>query len=499
MLPRAKAPKLLLVLGALVLVACDEPQPIEPPDNGGGGGGSLTIQSTDPAAAATDANFGAPVTAVASAALNSSSVTFTSASLVSLPGDVDVPRTVLLTGGGNTVLMSAALLPGTEYRASLAPTIQSTLGTQLGTAYTWSFTTRAFQAFALDSGRTGYAGRLGLARDNTGTLHAVYADSVNGDLFYATCAAVCSTGASWTIVPIDTVGNIGSSSAIAVDGNRRVHIIYRDDEHMRLRYATCTAPCGAATIFRFATVDSSSVGVGLAPSITVDGNNNVHAVYYDFIGTWLRYATCTAVDCAIAAAWSSGNVDFGPFVGNTNTIIADQSNRLHVAYSDSSTGRLRYATCAISCASLNAWSVGDISLTQFGRDPSLAVVANGTLSASYFIGDGGDLGYAECASNCLLPSSWNTTTLQSTGIVGQGSVISVNAQNRRQIIFADSTATTLRYGTCVNTCTNSLRWQYSTVQSNVGIVRSTQAVTLPDNSLQVLFLAWGGTAVRFAQ
>ena len=39
MLARAKALALTVVLGAVVLTACDEPQPIEPPDNGGGGGG----------------------------------------------------------------------------------------------------------------------------------------------------------------------------------------------------------------------------------------------------------------------------------------------------------------------------------------------------------------------------------------------------------------------------------------------------------------------------
>ena len=139
MLARAKALALTVVLGAVVLTACDEPQPIEPPDNGGGGGGGLALTSTDPAAGSTTANFSGPVTAVFDHALNSSTVTVTTASLVSQPGNVDVPRTVLVTGGGNTILESAALLPGTEYTATLAPSIQSTLGSTLGTAATWTF------------------------------------------------------------------------------------------------------------------------------------------------------------------------------------------------------------------------------------------------------------------------------------------------------------------------------------------------------------------------
>ena len=301
MLARAKALALTVVLGAVLVTACDEPQPVEPPDNGGGGGGGLALTSTDPAAGSTTANFSGPVTAVFDHALNSSTVTVTTASLVSQPGSVDVPRTVLVTGGGNTILESAALLPGTEYTATLAPSIQSTLGSTLGTAATWTFRTRPFTSFPLDSGRTGYAGRLGLARDNTGALHAVFADSVQGDLFYATCAAACAIPGSWSVIALDTLGNIGSSSAIAVDGNRRVSIIYRDDQNTRLRYATCTAPCSQLTNFRFATVDASSIGVGLAPSLAVDSNNNLHAIYYDFINAYIRYATCTAADCALDA------------------------------------------------------------------------------------------------------------------------------------------------------------------------------------------------------
>ncbi len=498
MLARAKALALTVVLGAVVLTACDEPQPIEPPDNGGGGGGGLTLTSTDPAAGSTTANFSGPVTAVFDHALNSSTVTVTTVSLVSQPGNVDVPRTVLVTGGGNTILESAALLPGTEYTATLAPSIQSTLGSTLGTAATWTFRTRPFTSFPLDSGRTGYAGRLGLARDNTGALHAVFADSVQGDLFYATCAAACAIPGSWSVLAVDTWGNIGSSSAIAVDGNRRVSIIYRDDQNTRLRYATCTAPCSQLTNFRFATVDASSIGVGLAPSLAVDSNNNLHAIYYDFINAYIRYATCTAADCALDASWASGILDPGPFVGRTNTIIT-QDNQLHAVYSDSVGGRLRYATCAVSCTQVGAWAIGDISLTEFGRDPSMAIAPNGTLSVSYFIGVTADMGYAECISNCLLSTNWNTTALQTAGIVGRGSTLSVNAQNRRQIIFADSTASVLRYGTCVNTCTSASRWRFASVQDNVGLVRFPAAVVRPDNSLQVLYLAWGGTAIRFAE
>jgi hypothetical protein len=503
MFPRPKAARpLLIAVLMLLLVACDEPVPVDPPDNGGGGGGgggTLSITSTNPADGATTANFSAPVIATVSRAVRGASVTVTSATLVAQPGGADVPRTVVVARGGTSIETSAALLPGTQYVATLGGSIQATTGSTLGTPVTWTFTTRPFASFALDSGRTGYAGDLGLARDNTGALHAVYADSVQGDLFYATCAALCTAAAGWTLVALDTAGNIGSSSAIAVDVSRRVHIVYRDDQRQRFRYATCAAPCTGRASFSFATVDPSSIGVGTSPAIAVDSTGTVHTVYYDFIGTYLRYSRCSAADCAVDANWVSGTVDFGPFVGRTSAIAAAAAGTLHLAYADSANGRLRYAVCSLNCTGVGAWALSDITLGERGQEPAIAVAGNGTLSVSYYAAATDDLGFAECPQQCTLSTNWAVVPLATEGLVGRGSALSVDSRNRLQLIYSEDNGTALRYGTCVNGCTTASRWRFSDVQVNAGIVRSPVAVVRPDRSLQVAYLAWGGRAVRFAE
>lgn len=490
------------VLLAFLLGACDEPTEIPPPDNGGGGGGgSLTIASTSPTDGSINAEFSSSVTAVPSIALLSSSATVTSVALATEPGAVDVPRTIIVSNNGMLLEMSASLVPATTYRATLASSLQATIGATLGTPYTWTFTTRAFQTFALDSGRTGYAGDLGLARDNTGGLHAVYADSVQGDFFYATCPSNCSASASWRLVALDTTGNIGSSSSVAVGTDNRVHITYRDDRQQlpRLRYATCLAPCADLLSFRFATIDQSSLGVGVQPSISVGQDGSLNITYYDFVSAFLRYAECTAADCAVDGNWSVGTIDNGPMVGRSSALVVDAAGLRQVVYADSLNGNLRYATCAASCTSVNSWLISNISVGDRGEEPSLAIGNNGTLFLTYFARATGDLVYGECTTNCLLPGNWTMTPLQTTGIVGRGSQISINARNRRQVIFADDDGTALRYTTCVNTCTQANRWRFGVVQTDVGVVRSPAAVTRPDNSLQILYLARGGIAVRFAE
>lgn len=492
-----------VVLGGLLLGACDEPSPLPPPDNGGGGGGgTLTIVSTSPAAGSTTAEFSSPVTAVPSVAVQSASATVTSVALSTEPAGIDVPRTVLVTNNGLQVEMSAALVPATAYRATLGSTLQSTTGALLGTPVTWTFTTRGFQTFALDSGRTnGYAGDLGLARDGTGGLHAVYADSLRGDLFYVTCPANCTVAASWRLVALDTTGNIGSSSSVAVGSNNRVHIAYRDDRQQlpRLRYATCLAPCADLTSFRFATIDQSSLGVGIAPQIVVGADGSINITYYDFVSAFLRYAECSAADCAVDGNWSVGTIDNGPFVGRSSALQVNAAGLRQVVYQDSLLARLRYAVCAANCTAVGAWLASDISAGDQGKEPALALGNNGTLFLTYYAASTGDLIYGECLSSCSLTTNWVLTPLATPGLVGQGSQVSVDARNRRQVIYADEGATALRYATCVNTCTNSARWRFGDVQTDVGVVRTPVAVTRPDNSLQVLYLARGGTTVRFAE
>ena len=134
------------------LAACDEPSPLPPPDGGGGGSTPLVIDSTKPAGNALVAPFGQPVFAFTDSAVQPSTLTVTSFSIVTdSVTPIDVPRQVSVQGG-NRLQAVASLLPGTKYRATISTTLRSTNGGALPAPHTWTFTTRPIAHFPLASG-----------------------------------------------------------------------------------------------------------------------------------------------------------------------------------------------------------------------------------------------------------------------------------------------------------------------------------------------------------
>src|SRR2546427_562188 len=85
------------------------------------------------------------VSATFSRALNPATVTTASFSLRAAGAAADVPATVTLNATGTvaTLTPTTPLVAGTVYTATVAATVTDTIGTPLGTASTWSFTTNA--------------------------------------------------------------------------------------------------------------------------------------------------------------------------------------------------------------------------------------------------------------------------------------------------------------------------------------------------------------------
>jgi hypothetical protein len=483
----------LLLLGGLA--ACDEPVPLPPPDGGGGGGTPMTILSTSPAASAPLAAYGLPVSAITSQPLNASTATITSYTVAEDPSGVDAPRRILVVGG-TTLQATASLVPNTTYRATITRALQSTTGSVLAAPYTWTFKTRPIAAFPLATG-TGFFGHLALAADSSGGLHAVYADSVNGDLIYAECAANCALAANWSTLGVDTVGNVGSSSAIGVDRNGRVHVVFRSDRLQTLRYATCLTACTDLLSWSFATVDNSSSQIGINPSISVTPDGIVQTTYYDGINSFLRYARCLAA-CTLDANWQTGTPDTGPFVGRSSAIVVDGATR-HVVYQDSAGRSLKYATCTTICTGTAEWVVRTVSLVDGAQDPAIALGPNKELAVTYSAAIGGAVKYSSCLSACVTVANWTNIVLATTGLAGQAGGVTVDINGRVQTVFIDNGLDRLRYATCSSVCTDVTRWRYSTVEEGIGLARSPAIVPGRDGALEMLYLATNGTIVKFAE
>jgi len=406
-------------------------------DGAGPGAGSLAVDSTRPATGATGIEAGTTVRAYFNEALNPSTVT--SATFTLSTGASDLASQVAYDAGRKAAVLSGPILPGKTYDATVLTGIRDVGGTPLPAAHAWSFTTRTWQPVAVD--QTGTVGRYSsLAVDGTGQVHVSYFDDTNSELKYATCAASCTTAATWQTVTVDQGG--GSYNSLAVDGTGGVHVSYRDGTD--LKYASCAANCMTAASWATVVVDQGG-DLGAYSSLALDGSGRVHVSYSD--GTDLKYATCPA-GCTVAANWTNVAVDQTGYAGAYSSLAVDGSGRLHVSYFEETKGDLRYATCAADCSTAANWqTVAADEAGDIGYSASLAVDGSGRLHVSYADFTNGDLKYATCAADCTSPSSWQTTALDHTGNLGgeDYTSLAVDASGGVHVSYFDDTNADLKY------------------------------------------------------
>ena len=116
-----------------------------------------------------------------------------------------------------------------------------------------------------------------IAIDSNGFKHISYYDATlsgGRDLMYAT-----DTSGSWVVTTVDSAGVVGEYTSIAIDSNDVVHISYHDGSNSDLKYATCSSGCTTASNWDLVSVDTTSTNAGEYTSIAIDSNDGVHISY----------------------------------------------------------------------------------------------------------------------------------------------------------------------------------------------------------------------------
>ncbi|MEW6407977.1 MAG: chitobiase/beta-hexosaminidase C-terminal domain-containing protein [Patescibacteria group bacterium] len=168
--------------------------------------------------------------------------------------------------------------------------------------------------------------RSSIASDSNNKIHISYYDRTGEDLHYATntnSGGCIADG--WYCRVIDSPGNVGGWSSIALDSNEKVHISYCDDTNYALRYATNSAGSWITS-----TLDSSG---GAWSSLAIDPNNKVHIAYNSLDG--LKYNTNAY------GSWIPVVID--SVVPQQLSLALDFNNKTHISYYDSTNKDLKYA------------------------------------------------------------------------------------------------------------------------------------------------------------
>ncbi|HEX5818863.1 MAG TPA: hypothetical protein VFY20_08285 [Gemmatimonadales bacterium] len=315
-----------------------------------------------------------------------------------------------LVGDRRTFSMDVAMLPGQEYVLELTTSLQGTGGEKLATAQSVTFATRAPRVADIVPASASL--RQWIALDAEGGRHVLSIDASAGTVTYGTCR---------------------------------------------------TADCGSAGAWASAVVESVPLSALATGSIAVDAQGRVHVTYPILATTTLRYATC-AGSCEAAANWTRADVDTSANPGLWSAIRSDAAGRLHVVYSDWGDGGLRYATCAVTCATTADWASVALPVPLQGvQDVDLAVAGSGTLSVILRgQGTAHSIVVAECVAVCLSTAAWQVGTLLESAQPSGGTAIAVDVDGVRHAAF-QAASTQLVYATCQRECGEAGQWQRVTL------------------------------------
>jgi hypothetical protein len=304
---------------------------------------------------------------------------------------------------------------------------------------------------AVDS--TGNVGQYtSLALDAMGNPHISYFDITNGSLKYVTKANGGWLPPENVDTEVDSFDVVGLYTSIEIDAEGIPHISYlADTPHLDLRYAVRIGGSWSVE-----TVDSTG-DVGYFSSLALDPQGNPHISYFDATNNFIMYATKQGTSWTKMAVDSLG----GPFC--YTSIAVDALGVPHISYRYYSEADLMYAVKIGG-----VWSRRTIDANGVvGYYTSIAIDFLGNPHISYYDLWHNDLKYAKRQDGI-----WSFETIDDTGVVGSYTAIALDAEGNPHISYWDETNGDLKYAV-----KDGIVWSVETLDAT-GIVGSHSSLAL---------------------
>lgn len=237
-----------------------------------------------------------------------------------------------------------------------------------------------------------------IAIDKNGHAWISYFDFSNFDLKVARYVGSGGTGCGspgsneWTCLTVDSSGDVGNESSIALDSHNRPWIAYRDVNNSSLKVARMTpgtsSGCAAAG-WSCTLVDSGAGNAGSNSSIAIDHNDIAWISYHDITNLDMRVARYdgdgSSSGCTASVAWTCELVGAGDEDAANGTSIAIDSTGApwiafqHKAWLESQTSYARYVGSGGTGCNVGTWTCVNLDTNPWqGDKPSIAFDRSGT-------------------------------------------------------------------------------------------------------------------------
>ena len=269
----------------------------------------------------------------------------------------------------------------------------------------------------------------------SGITYISYYDATNKDLKmakYVGSGGNCGPDNAWSCETVDSAGDVGKYSSIAVDPTDNYPIIaYYDATNGALKLAI-----GSGVGWIFKTIHDPMFGSpGWYASLKLDSTGKTHIAYYfsNFVGDdnlwYVKYVGGGAGNCT-DKDYQCDAIDSGDQVGKYASLSLDGSDRPRIAYYDGGNDTLKFAAYGVwhmtaNCGPGNSWTCwmvdgpGDVG--QFAS-LSMNPATGGQPHIAYYDATNEELKYAtyQGSGNCGLnlqsfKFEWQCDEIESVG------------------------------------------------------------------------------------
>jgi hypothetical protein len=289
-----------------------------------------------------------------------------------------------------------------------------------------------------------------------------------------------------TVTTVDTSESVGSSTSITVGSDGLPIVAYYDELDLNLKVLHCgNVECSAGNTM---TTADSSGDVGENPSITIGADGLPLVTYSDRGSDSLKMLHCGNAACTagntLTLNMSSNHT------GQYSSVTTGADGLPVISCYDWYNGDLRVLHCGnMDCTAANSDAPADLD-GDVGKWNSITIGTDGLPVISYFDSTGYDLKVLHCG-NAACTAGNTATTVDSTGVVGHDSAITIGADGLPLVAYYDDTNSHPKVLHCGNiACTAN---NVATTVESSGAVGSMPSIAIGTDSLPVIACVGTGT------